>query len=67
MPWKLGKHVEGKGWEILKADADKVVGHSRSKEMAMASIRARHAHMPAGETAPTRGKKLMDDNDEDDQ
>ena len=49
MPWKLGRHVEGKGWEILRADTGEVKGYSASKESAMASIRARYAHMPAGE------------------
>lgn len=41
----------GDMWEILKADTGEVVGHSASKEMAEASIRARiigeHAHNPA--------------------
>ena len=38
MPWKaIGK-------EIVKADTGKVVGHSKSHEMAQASVRARYAN-----------------------
>jgi len=54
MPWKIGKLVAGKGWQILKTDTGEVVGHSKSKEMAMASVRARYSNMPMGEVAHKR-------------
>ena len=66
MPWKLGKHVAGKGWEILRADTGEVKGYSDSKEKAMASIRARYAHMPMGEVAHKRVRAAMNDHDGDD-
>lgn len=61
MPWKLGKNVEGKGWEILRADTGAVKGYSSTKEKAMASIRARYASMPAGEKAHNREKAKYGD------
>jgi len=44
MPYKTGKNTK-KGWQILKREDDrwKVIGHSKSKEDAQASIRARRA------------------------
>ena len=35
---------KGDKWEIVKEDTGEVVGQSDSKEMAMASIRARYAN-----------------------
>jgi len=40
MPWKVSK--SGTQWAIKKAGTGKVVGHSKSKSKAMASIRARY-------------------------
>lgn len=62
MPWKLGKYVEGNGWQIIKVDTGGVVGYSDSREKAMASIRARYAHMPSGEIAHKRIKEKHVDN-----
>ena len=41
MPYKVVK--QGGRWAIVKPDTGKVVGHSSSKEKAMASVRARLA------------------------
>ena len=41
MPWKLGKKTK-KGWQILKGR--KVVGYSKTKKKALASIKARYAN-----------------------
>lgn len=45
MPYKVGKKTKTKGWPILKNENGKwkVIAHSKSKEKAAASIRARHA------------------------
>ncbi len=44
MPWKVGAHVKGKGWPIVRADTGEVVGYSDSAEKAAASVRARYAN-----------------------
>lgn len=41
MPWKVVK--ARKGWNIVKSDTGKVVGHSDTKARAEASVRARYA------------------------
>jgi uncharacterized protein GlcG (DUF336 family) len=41
MPWTVKK--SGDKWAIVRADTGKVVGHSTSKEKALASVRARYA------------------------
>ena len=43
MPWKVGKK-DSKGYPIIKSDTGKVVGHSKTKKMAEASVRARYAN-----------------------
>lgn len=42
MPWKVGAE-DKKGFPIIKADTGKIVGHSKTKAKAMASVRARYA------------------------
>ena len=44
MPWKVGSHVKGKGWPIVRADSGEVVGYSDTAEKAAASVRARYAN-----------------------
>ena len=41
MPWKVRKSSGG-GYDIVKADTGKKVGHSTSKAKAEASVRARY-------------------------
>ncbi len=43
MPWKTRK-AKGGGWDIVRADTGKKVGHSATKEKAQASVRARYAN-----------------------
>ncbi len=43
MPWKVVK-AKGSGYDIVKADTGKKVGHSATKSMAEASVRARYAN-----------------------
>lgn len=45
MPYKVGSDKTKKGWPILKKENGRwvTVGHSRTKEMARKSIRARYA------------------------
>ena len=43
MPWKVGK--SGKQWAIKKVDTGKVVGYSKTKSKAAASVRARYASL----------------------
>jgi hypothetical protein len=43
MPWKVVKS-KGSGYDIVKADTGKKVGHSDSKVKADASVRARYAN-----------------------
>jgi hypothetical protein len=45
MPWKVGRKT-AKGWEILRADTGQVVGYSKTRELAAASVRARYANSP---------------------
>jgi len=40
-PWKTEPDGKG-GWLIKRSDTGKVVGHSKSKKKAQASIRARY-------------------------
>lgn len=42
MPWKVRKTK--KGYNIIKSDTNKVVGHSNTKSKAQASVRARYAN-----------------------
>lgn len=42
MPWKVKKSM-GSGYDIVKSDTGKKVGHSDTKEKAQASVRARYA------------------------
>lgn len=42
MPWSVQK--QGERWAIVRSDTGEVVGHSDSKEMALASVRARYAN-----------------------
>ena len=43
MPWKT-KKAKGGGYDIVKKDTGKKVGHSTSKAKAQASVRARYAN-----------------------
>ncbi len=43
MPWKVKKSA-GPGYDIVKADTGKKVGHSDTKKEAEASVRARFAN-----------------------
>ena len=47
MPWKVVKG--NKTWNIVRSDTDKVVGHSRTRTKALASVRARYANMTKSE------------------
>ena len=42
MPWKVKKAKSG--YDIVKSDTGKKVGHSTTKAKAMASVRARYAN-----------------------
>ncbi len=42
MPWKVGEK-DNKGYQIKRADTGKVVGHSKTRNKAAASVRARYA------------------------
>ena len=41
MPWHVGKKT-AKGWPILRSDTGEVVGYSKSKWKAEASVRIRY-------------------------
>ena len=43
MPWKVGSKTK-RGWPIKRADTGKVVGYSKTKAKAAASVRARYAN-----------------------
>ena len=43
MPWSVRKS-KGSGWDIIKSDTGKKVGHSDTKAEAKASVRARYAN-----------------------
>lgn len=43
MPWKV-KKAKGGGYDVVKADTGKKVGHSDTKAKAQASVRARYAN-----------------------
>lgn len=43
MPWTV-KKARGPGYDIVKKDSGKKVGHSTSKAKAQASVRARYAN-----------------------
>lgn len=43
MPWKTRKNKNG-GYDIVRSDTGKVVGHSTTKAKADASVRARYAN-----------------------
>ena len=50
MPWATRKHTgKGDGYDIVKANTGKVVGHSDTKAKADASVRARYAAMEGKE------------------
>lgn len=42
MPWKVKANPNG-GYDIVRADTGVVVGHSDTKQKALASVRARYA------------------------
>ena len=42
MPWRVGGKTK-KGWPIKRADTGKVVGYSKTRAKAKASVRARYA------------------------
>ena len=42
MPWKVGKKTN-KGYPIKKSDTGEVVGYSKTRKKAEASVRARYA------------------------
>lgn len=44
MPYTTKKAPKG-GYDIIKKKTGKKVGHSKTKKMAMASVRARYANM----------------------
>lgn len=50
MPYKIGRKTKTKGWTIMRYKNGKweVVGHSKSRKMAQASIRARGMHGKGG-------------------
>lgn len=41
MPWHVGKKTK-KGWPILRSDTREVVGYSKTKQKAEASVRIRY-------------------------
>lgn len=43
MPWKVGSKTK-RAWPIKRADTGKVVGYSKTKAKAAASVRARYAN-----------------------
>lgn len=43
MPWKVGTKTK-KGYQIKRSDTGKVVGYSKTKAKAKASVRARYAN-----------------------
>ena len=43
MPWKVRK-ARGPGYDIVKSDTGKKVGHSDTRDKAEASVRARYAN-----------------------
>jgi len=43
MPWAVKK--DGKRWAIVRSDTGEVVGHSATKAMAEAAVRARYANV----------------------
>jgi hypothetical protein len=43
MPWKKRK-AKGPGWDIVRSDTGRKVGHSTTKAKAQASVRARYAN-----------------------
>lgn len=47
MPWSVRKSKRG-GYDIIKSDTGKVVGHSSTKAKAQASVRARYANYSGG-------------------
>lgn len=47
MPWKVEK--SGDGYVVKRSDTGKVVGHSKTKKKAVASLRARYASMKGKE------------------
>jgi hypothetical protein len=49
-PWKVGKRTS-KGYPIIKPDTGEVVGYSKTKAKALASVQARYANYKA------KGKK----------
>lgn len=51
MPWKI-KKSKGAGYDIIRSDTGVKVGHSSTKELAEASVRARYANYKGGK----RGK-----------
>lgn len=58
MPWTVKK--AGKRYNIVKKDTGEVVGHSDTREKAMASVRARYANMnPAEKTAMKKVKRYV--------
>jgi hypothetical protein len=45
MPWSV-KKSKGQGYDIVRSDTGKKVGHSATKREAEASVRARYANSP---------------------
>ena len=43
MPWKVGRKT-AKGWQIVRSDTGKVVGYSKTRSKALASVKARYAN-----------------------
>lgn len=59
MPWKVGVK-DNKGYQIKRADTGEIVGHSKTRNKAAASVRARYANTKgefrgAGGPAANRG------------
>ena len=46
MPWKVKKGTGAKPWKIVRADTGEIVGSSKTKAKADASVRARYANTP---------------------
>jgi hypothetical protein len=54
MPWKA-KKSKGPGWDIVRADTGKKVGHADTKAKAEASVKARYANYEPTKRGGRRG------------
>ena len=58
MPWGVVKNPHG-GYDIVNLDTGQVKGHSDTKEMAQASVRARYANYKGNLKKRSKGKKKV--------